>query len=95
MFKMQKKRSEKLGISLSEAIAVNFGHEIEHTTSENLELVYQNVLKKEIEYVPNQISKDMITEFVYLMKLKSLKDIQILPDPLIQTKPNIDIKVKE
>ena len=90
-----KKRSEKLGISLSEAIAVNFGHEIEHTTSENLELVYQNALKKEIEYVPNQISKDMITEFVYLMKLKSLKDIQILPDPLIQTKPNIDIKVKE
>ena len=84
-----KKRSEKLGISLSEAIAVNFGHEIEHTTSENLELVYQNALKKEIEYVPNQISKDMITEFVYLMKLKSLKDIQILPDPLIQTKPNI------
>lgn len=41
-----KERSEELGISLSEAIAVNFGHEIEHTTSENLELAYQNALKK-------------------------------------------------
>ena len=90
-----KERSEELGISLSEAIAVNFGHEIEHTTSENLELAYQNALKKEREYIPKQISKDMITEFVYLMTLKSLKDIQILPDPLIQTKLNIDIKVKE
>ena len=75
-------------------MAINFGHEIEHTTSENLELRSRNAQKKEREAAPKQVSKDMISEFVYLQVLKSLKDIQISPNPLIQTAQNINIRTE-
>ena len=92
--KKAEKRAEKLGLSVSEAMAINFGHEIEHTTSENLELRSRNAQKKEREAAPKQVSKDMISEFVYLQVLKSLKDIQISPNPLIQTAQNINIRTE-
>ena len=86
--KMAEERSKRLGISLSEAWAVNFGHEIEHSTTENFELKHMLKHDKTLdkEEAPNQISKDMISEFVSLNMLKNLKYTQLLPVPLIQSK---------
>ena len=55
-----------------EAMAVNFAHEIEHTTSENIKLVYEKYSKDAIEEYPDLISQNMISEFYITKPLDNL-----------------------
>ena len=70
MITIYKKEAEKRaiseGISVDQAMAVNFGHEIEHTTKENIELSLSGANKDDVEVIPNQISRQMISEFLII-----------------------------
>ena len=55
-----------------EAMAVNFAHEIEHTTSDNIRLMHEKSSKSVIEKSPIKISRDMIRELYMTKPLDSL-----------------------
>lgn len=60
-----KKRAEKSEgrLTTTEAMAVNAGHEIEHTTDENITLSVQGASKEEVEKKPNEVSQQLIREY--------------------------------
>ena len=77
-----------------EAMAVNFAHEIEHTTSDNIKLVLENYGKDAIEEYPNLISQNMISEFYVTKPLDSLDALYRLIEEKLQEEANIQIKFK-
>ena len=50
-------------LDLDESMAVNLGHEIEHTTDESVQLTENNGSVEEIEKVPTKIGQMPIDEF--------------------------------
>ena len=62
--KAAEKRAMSLGLSANQAMAVNFGHEIEHTTKENIELSLSGASDDDVEAIPDHISQQMISEFL-------------------------------
>ncbi|MEZ3418674.1 MAG: hypothetical protein K1V99_04805, partial [Bacteroidales bacterium] len=50
-------------LDLDESMAVNLGHEIEHTTDESVQLTENNASVEEIEKAPTKIGQMLIDEF--------------------------------
>lgn len=55
------------GLTATEIIAAAFGHEIEHTTKENI-ITFENSGRNEAEKIPTQISNQIIDDFNKLKK---------------------------
>lgn len=91
-----KNKAEKRSYLLEtyEAMAVNFAHEIEHTTSDNIKLVYEKYGKDAIEEYPDLISQNMISEFYITKPLESLDAIYRLIEEKLQEEANIQINFK-
>ena len=77
-----------------EAMAVSFAHEIEHTTSENIKLVYEKYSKDAIEEYPDLISQNMISEFYITKPLDNLDALYRLIEEMLQEEANIQIDFK-
>ena len=75
-------------------MAVNFAHEIEHTTSENIKLVYEKYSKEAIEEYPDLISQNMISEFYITKPLDNLDALYRLIEEMLQEEDNIQIDFK-
>ncbi len=74
-----------------EAMAVNFAHEIEHLTNENLKLQFFRMGEKEIEMSPDRISHDMIREFYVMKPLDNVDELYNLVNKLLQSQTNVKI----
>jgi hypothetical protein len=59
--------SEQRGVTSEQSMAATFGHEIEHTTQENMDTHLANPNEKQgsptVETRPNQITKNISTEY--------------------------------
>ena len=73
--KKAEERAISTGLSITQAIAVNLAHEIEHITKENLELSINNADKPTKEAVPNKISQQMISEFILMTPLPRVETL--------------------
>ena len=91
-----KKKAENRSYLLEtyEAMSVNFAHEIEHTTSDNIKLVLEKSSKEAIEKYPNLISQNMISEFYITKPLDNLDALYRLIKEKLQEKANIQINFK-
>lgn len=75
--KAAEKRAMSLGLSANQAMAVNFGHEIEHTTKENIELSLSGASDDDVEAIPDHISQQMISEFLIKSPLPDILHYKI------------------
>ena len=91
-----KKKAENRSYLLDtyEAMAVNFAHEIEHTTSDNIRLMHEKSSKSVIEKSPIKISRDMIREFYMAKPLDSLDALYKAIHEALQKETNIQINFK-
>ena len=81
-------------LSVYEAMAVNFAHEIEHTTNKNLGLQFNKSSEKLIETEPDNITKAIINEYYIMKPLTSTAALIALVNFMVHSNSNIQVEFK-
>lgn len=76
-------------------MAVNFSHEIEHTTKSNLELQFYAYSTEKIEVNPDMISKDIISEYYIMKPLEGIDNLYYIVSEIINNNSSILIEYKK